>query len=64
MVRQILAYRRAERWAPLDENVALGDEADVGTVVDACVTPPFLAHRRVVRCEMPDLLTQEGDPFP
>ena len=21
MVRQILAYRRAERWAPLDENV-------------------------------------------
>ncbi|HMC51217.1 MAG TPA: hypothetical protein VKI64_00540, partial [Acidimicrobiales bacterium] len=26
----------------------LGDEADVGAVVDACVTPPFLAHRRVV----------------
>ena len=46
LIDRLVAGR--ESGLVVEEHGASGEELDVGAVVDACLTPPFLADRRVV----------------
>jgi DNA polymerase-3 subunit delta len=57
----------------VEEIGGVGDELNVGAIVDACLTPPFLVDRRVIvvreagrllTADVPRLVEVIGDPLP
>ncbi|HEY1829173.1 MAG TPA: DNA polymerase III subunit delta [Acidimicrobiales bacterium] len=75
-VRTLLADLVGDRDQALvveESGGAVGDDLNVGAVVDACLTPPFLIDRRVVvvrdagrllTADAPRLIEVIGDPLP
>ena len=74
-VRTLVSELVAERDHALvvEELGGGGEELNVGAVVDACLTPPFLIDRRVVvvrdagrllTADVPRLVEVVGDPLP
>src|SRR5471032_570487 len=74
-VRALLAEVVGERDHSLvvEEIGGAGDDINVGAVIDACLTPPFLIDRRVVvvreagrllTADVPRLIEVVADPLP